>query len=140
MITPTELDFTIWQGSTVRQGFEMWLDEARTEPFDPDGWEARSQIRDKLKSPDFVLGFATSATAMDLGPKVGTIEFEKVLNSTSEHVKTILWLRATPAQTSAVSINRGVYDNEIVSGEDVGRAFQGSVTFSPEVTRNEKAS
>lgn len=140
MITPTELDFTIWQGSTVRQGFEMWLDEARTQPFDSDGWEARSQIRDKLKSLDFVLGFTTSDAVMDLGPNVGTIEFEKILNSTSEHVKTILWLRATPEQTSAVSASRGVYDIEIISGQDVGRAFQGSVTFSPEVTRNEKSS
>lgn len=140
MITPTQIDFTIWQGSTVRQGFEMWLDEARTEPFDPEGWEVRSQVRQKIDAPDFVLGFTSSSTVMDLGPSVGTAEFQKVLNETSELIKTILWLNATPAQTSAVQIKRGAYDIELIdSMGNVGRAFQGAVLFSPEVTRNEKA-
>jgi hypothetical protein len=135
MITPVQQDFIIWQGATVRQGFEMWLDAEMTEPFDPDGYGARSQIREKITSPAFALGFTTPG-AMSDGENVGEIEFEKVLNEATEHVKTILWLKATPEQTDALTIKRGVYDIEIIDSEDnVGRAFEGSVTISPQVTR-----
>lgn len=110
-------DFTLEQGTTFRRTFR-WRQPDGVTPKDLTGWTAKMQIRPKPGQPE-ALTLSTDA------PGGITIN-----GAAGEVTVTIL-----PAQSSAITIRRGVYDLELTSpGGEVFRLIEGTVTVSPEVT------
>jgi hypothetical protein len=109
-------DIYIEQGATFRLSL-VWKDSAQA-PINLTGYTARMQIRQSIASSTTVLSL-TTAQAITLGGALGTIE-----------------VVISAAQTSALTIRKGVYDLELeASNGVVTRLLQGSVEVSPEVTR-----
>jgi hypothetical protein len=47
-LEPAKQTFKVWRGTTFRQAFELWQDDAQTDPYDLDGYSATLTIREKL--------------------------------------------------------------------------------------------
>lgn len=112
-----DYDILIEQGSTFSLNI-VWKDSEGT-PIDITGHTARMQIRKTVKSTDVLASATTENGKIVLGGETGTIDVT-IPNS----------------ETSDLSIKCGVYDLELESDSGiVTRLIQGSVTVSPEVTR-----
>lgn len=120
MFVPQKVDFTIYQGSSLRLAWEI-VQKGTASPVDLTGYKARMQMRERLKD---------EGTVLDLTTENGGISIAV------SPEKTLLTIYASPATTAGISVKKGVYDLELVdaSGE-VFRLMEGGVTVSPEVTR-----
>lgn len=110
------------QNITVERGatFSLvvtWRDSNGT-AINITGYTARMQCRRSVEADETLFSLTDSA-GLALGGAAGTIT-----------------ITLTAAQTAAIDATSGVYDLELVSaGGVVTRLVEGSVTFSPEVTR-----
>lgn len=110
------LDITIEQGATFTLDF-VWKDSDGI-PVDLTGYSGRMQVRKAVGSADAALTL-TSPTGITLGGNTGAIS-----------------VKATPTQTSAITLRTGVYDLELQDPNgDVLRFAEGAATVSFEVTR-----
>lgn len=118
MTTPAKLKFTIYQGATFRKRL-TWTAPSGT-PIDLTGCTARMQVREEVESTTVLLSLTTENDGIALGGALGTID-----------------LYASDEDTSAFTWGAGVWDLEIVHpGGEVTRLAQGSISVSPEVTRD----
>ena len=118
MTTPAKLKFTIYQGATFRKRL-TWSAPSGT-PIDLTGCTARMQVRSDVGSPTALLSLTTENDGIVLGGALGTIE-----------------LYVSDEDTAAITWDGGVWDLEIVHpGGEVTRLAQGSISVSPEVTRD----
>lgn len=119
MTTPAKLKFTIYQGATFRKRL-TWKTGPLSSPVDLTGCTARMQVRSSVDSPIVLLPLTTENGGIALGGTAGTID-----------------LYVSDAGTTAITWSGGVWDLEIVyPGGDVTRLAQGSISVSPEVTRD----
>lgn len=119
MTKPAKLKLTIYQGATFRKRL-AWKAGKPAVPVDLTGCTARMQVRSEIESPVVLLALTTEDGGIALGGAAGTVD-----------------LYVSDEDTAAITWTAGVYDLEIVhpSGE-VTRLIQGSVSVSPEVTRD----
>jgi hypothetical protein len=116
MITPAQHNFIIYQGSTLRKPF-VW--QANNVPVDITGYTGRCQFRPTLDSDIVALNLTTLNGGVLIDGPTGTIT-----------------LYASDAQTAALTLDKYVYDLEIVDTVgDVSRLVFGTVTLSKEITR-----
>lgn len=88
-------------------------------PVNLTGYKARAQMREEYDSPDAFLTFTTDD---------GSIVFDALTGKVT--------LIASAAATSAVPVDGGVWDFELVDSlGEVTRILQGKVVVSPESTR-----
>lgn len=124
MFVPQQQNLVVYQGASFIELFNLTSDGL---PFESDGWKARMQIRETLEA---------STVIVDLTTENGGLSFVKTNDSEGKLVSTNLKIYIAPAVTTAIDIQSGVYDLELVDAAgDVGRLLEGSVTFNPEVTR-----
>lgn len=114
-MTAGKYPLTIEQGATLAQVF-TWRDSSDA-LVNLTGYTARCQVRRTLSDPDTLLSLTTENGGITLGGSAGTIQ-----------------LNASATATAALS-GKGVYDLELISGSTVTRLIEGTVYFSPEVTR-----
>lgn len=128
MFTPIEKNLTIYQGATFFYGFQLQIkNDTSVVPLDLNGWTARMQIREKIKS---------DAVAAELTTENGGIVFEEEHDEEGQLIESRVHLVLHPPQTNALTLTRGVYDLEMVDPiGNVGRILQGAVTIIPQVTR-----
>lgn len=89
-------------------------------PIDLTGCTARMQVRSEVESPDVLIELTTENGRITLGGVDGTVD-----------------LLISAADTAAIDWDGGVFDLEIVHpGGQVTRLAEGSVSVSPEVTRD----
>lgn len=116
---PAEYDFIIYQYSTLRKPFEMFVDEAETTPFDFSNYTIKAQLRKKdVKIIDF------------------TIELSSLLGADGQFA-----LVLTDEQTAALTESTTYsyhYDVTIepVGGGEINRLLQGHVMISKGVTHD----
>lgn len=120
MTKPAKLKLTIYQGATFRKRL-TWTGPAPTRtPIDMTGCTARMQVRSEVESAVVLLSLTTENGGITLGGATGTID-----------------LLSADDETAAITWDGGVWDLEIVHpGGDVTRLAQGSISVSPEVTRD----
>ena len=122
MTTPAKLKFTIYQGATFRKRLR-WTNKPAGTPLDLTGCKARMQARAEIDSTDVLLELTTENGGITLGGTAGTID---------------LYVGATA--TAAITWEGGVFDLEIIHPgalpDDVTRLAQGTISVSPEVTRD----
>lgn len=122
MTTPAKLKFTIYQGATFRRRLR-WSVKGTGVPIDLTGCTARMQVRVEKESPTALLTLTTENGGISLGGAAGTVE---------------LYVGATA--TAAITWDGGVFDLEIIHPgalpDDVTRLAEGSISVSPEVTRD----
>lgn len=88
-------------------------------PVSLGGYVARMQVRKKLKDSEVVLSLTTEN---------GGITIDNLLK--------VIYIKATPAQTSVLNFSQAVYDLELISPTgDIIRFAEGSLTLRAEVTR-----
>ena len=110
------VDLTIEQGATFTD--ESLLVDADGEVIDLTGYTARMDIKADIADTDPVISLTTDNGRIIITPSAGSV---------------LLYL--DPAETAAISIERGVYDLEVVSaGGDVTRLMQGAVVVDLNVT------
>lgn len=118
MTTPAKLKLTIYQGATFRKRL-TWKAPNGT-PIDLTGCSARMQVRNEVGSDVVLIGLSTVNGRITLGGVAGTID---------------LWI--ADEDTTLIAWESGVFDLEITHpGGDVTRLAQGSISVSPEVTRD----
>lgn len=104
----------VQQGATYNQSITL-KNAANTAPINITGCTVAAQIREQYTDATPVATFATNIP-------VGT--------------DGVIQISLTPTQTSAITIERGVYDIEITyPGGTKDRILQGNVVISKEVTR-----
>lgn len=107
-------DFTLEQGTTFRRTIKVGMDLT--------GYTARMSIAPKAGQP--------AAITLTTGSGI-TI----TASATPETTPSEILLTITDAQSSGLTLKRGVYDLELESTDgDVIRLLEGKVTISPEVT------
>lgn len=112
-----KLDLYIEQGATFLKSL-LWK-TSDDDPIDLTDYTARMQIREKLKDENPVIELTTENNRIILGGEEGTIT-----------------LTISADDTSDLTIKKGVYDLELVSGGGVvTRLLEGAITVAPEVTR-----
>lgn len=119
MTKPAKLKLTIYQGATFRKRL-TWKAGTPAVPVDLTGCTARMQVREEVDSASALLTLTTENDRITLGGTAGTIE-----------------LYVSDEDTADITWEGGVWDLEIVHpGGEVTRLAQGSVSVSPEVTRD----
>lgn len=122
MTKPAKLKLTIYQGATFRKRLR-WSDKATSTPIDLTGCTARMQVRAEKESPTALLSLSTENGGIALGGAAGTVD---------------LYVGATA--TAAITWESGLFDLEVVHPgalpDDVTRLAEGSISVSPEVTRD----
>ncbi|CAN7453835.1 hypothetical protein LJR066_002859 [Acidovorax sp. LjRoot66] len=119
MTKPAKLKLTIYQGATFRKRL-TWKAGTPAVPVDLTGCTARMQVRAEIESATVLLNLTTENGGITLGGTAGTID-----------------LLSAEDETSDMTWDGGVWDLEIVHpGGEVTRLAQGSVSVSPEVTRD----
>jgi hypothetical protein len=114
-----KLKLLIEQGATFSKVL-TWKAGTPAVPVDLTGCTARMQIRSEITSPTPLTTLTTENGGIELGGVAGTIT-----------------LIITPTATAAFTWTAGVYDLEIIlSPTDIRRLVYGTVTVSPEVTRD----
>ena len=117
MTTPANIPIEIYQGQTF-EDFLEYTEEDGT-PVDLTGCKARMQIREELESPTVAVELTTENDGLEIDFISG-----KIRRFISD------------ADTSALAIQAGTYDLEIVwPNTYVTRLCEGFVTVKPEVTR-----
>lgn len=112
-----EYDITVEQGATFQLNI-TWKNPDTT-PVNLTGYTARMQIREKHSSTTALVSLTSAAGDIVLGGVLGTI---------------VVTIPATV--TDDLTIKRGVYDLELISGSSfVTRLIEGCVNVTPEVTR-----
>ncbi len=118
MTTPAKLKLTIYQGATFRKRL-VWKSPSGT-PIDLTGCTARMQVRAEVESAVVLLNLTTENGGITLGGATGVIE-----------------LLSAPTETATMEWDGGVWDLEVAHPNgDVTRLAQGSISVSPEVTRD----
>lgn len=117
-MTAGQYDITIEQGATFERTL-TWNDQNGS-PINLTGYTARMHVRrTHYDNGTPLLTLTTENGGITLGGAAGTIA-----------------LTVSATATSAVTAASGVYDLELVSaGGRVTRLLEGSVDFTPEVTR-----
>ena len=120
MSKPAKLKLTIYQGATFRKRL-TWTGPAPTRtPIDLTGCTARMQVRPEIESAAVLLSLTTENGGITLGGVAGTVE----LFVSDDASTAFTWLS-------------GVWDLEIEHpGGEVTRLAYGTVSVSPEVTRD----
>ena len=113
----SKLKLGIDQGATFRRRL-TWKTGTPASPVNLTGYTARMQVRGELADDAVLLELTTENGGITLGGAAGTID-----------------LHISAAATAAFTWEAGVYDLEMVSGDDVTRLVAGTVSVSPEVTR-----
>lgn len=109
-------DLYVEKGATFATTL-TWRD-VNNNPVDLTGYTARLQIRRAAAAEDVLVGL-TSGAGLTLGGAAGTIA-----------------VRIEATVTAAIPADAGVYDLELQAADGtVTRLVEGTVTFSPEVTR-----
>lgn len=112
-----QYDLTINKGETFLRTV-TWHDSTGA-PVNLLGYSARMMVRHKITDAAPVISLSSPSGGLVLGDAAGTISI--TIDDTT---------------TSSVSAPYGVYDLELVSPTGiVTRLLEGSVTFTPEVTR-----
>lgn len=120
MTKPAKLKFTIYQGATFRKRLTWKGPLPAQTPIDLTGCTARMQVRPELKSATVLVELNTTNGGITLGGVAGTVD----LYLSDEATAAFTWLS-------------GAWDLEIeFPGGEVIRLAQGSVSVSPEVTRD----
>lgn len=107
-------DFTLEQGTDFELPVRV--------PMDLTGYSARMQVRAKAGDPVVALSLTTENGGITIENSVDPLVTPSVIT-----------VRVTPAQTSPLTLKRGVYDLEL-AGPKVIRLLKGKVTIDPEVT------
>lgn len=117
-VHPAKHNLYVYRGATFSEAI-TWKDENAT-PVDLTGFTARMHMRETMEASTPFLTLTTENNGITLGGAAGTIN-----------------ILATAAATSAITATGGVYDLEIVAGDNVTvtRLLEGIVFISPEVTR-----
>ena len=120
-VQPTEYDLVITRGETYVRQF-LWQTGTPAAPIDLTSYTARMQVRPSWLVPGTTPAAAiislTETNGIALGGTYGTVT-----------------VTITDAVTSALAINDGVYDLELVSpAGKVTKLLRGTVTVLPEVT------
>lgn len=110
------LHLTIEQGATF-DPVMTWKDE-NGDAINLTGYTARMQIREEVESTTTLHEATTANSEIVLGGIAGTITFA---------ISAVI--------TAAFTFDTGVYDLELVNGNDVTRLLRGDVVLSKEVTR-----
>lgn len=111
-------DILIEQGATFLLNL-VWKDSLGA-PINLTGYTARMQVRHKITDASPLLTFTTENGGITLGGVAGTIA-----------------VTGSATLTDALTVKSGVYDLELVSGTGVvTRLIEGSVTITPQVTRD----
>ena len=119
MTKPAKLKLTFYQGATFSKRLR-WTVKATGVPIDLTGCAARMQVRPEVESSTVLLELTTANGGITLGGVAGTIEL-----FVSDDASTLFTWSA------------GVWDLEIeFPSGDVTRLAQGTVSVSPEVTRD----
>lgn len=114
-----KLKLRIEQGATFRK-LLTWKAGTPAVPVDITGCTARMQIRADIDDADPLISLTTENGGITLGDTAGTIE-----------------LYISDTDTAAITWETGVYDLEIIlANGDVRRLLYGTVTVTPEVTRD----
>lgn len=125
MITPLELELTIYQGATFTKTI-TWKTGSPAVAVDLTNYTAKMQIRETYNS---------TATAIEIGTEDsngGGI----VLGNNG-----VIELKITDTQTSGLTIKSGVYDLELTERDSNGakiavhKLLRGKVKIVPEVTK-----
>lgn len=123
-----EHNFTFRQGDDVTARFDLWLDAARTVPFDPTGWSARMQIRRNPNAP----------VILELSTTNGLLDFEAETDDEDAVVKVYLKLNFISEDTSELPADTDLgYDIELHMAENniTQTVFAGTVTAEAEYTK-----
>lgn len=118
MPAPFKLKPVIYQGATFDDVL-TW--KSAGVPVDLTGCTARMQVREQIDSPSVLLSLTTENGGIVLGGTSGTV---------SIHMSAV--------DTAAITWTAGVFDLEIIfaDGVTVRRLLSGSISVSPEVTRD----
>ena len=112
-------DLYIEQGATFRK-LLTWKAGTPSLPVDLTGCTARMQIRAAIDDATPLVDLTTENSGITLGDTLGTIE-----------------LYISDTDTAAFTFTTGIYDLEIIlANDDVRRLLYGTVTVTPEVTRD----
>jgi hypothetical protein len=115
---PATYNFTLYQGQAYRQSM-VWKDSLDV-PVDLTGYTAKMQIRKRVTSAEPYIELNTEDGGITLGGVLGTI----LLEISAEDTAALTWR------------GNAVYDLELTPANGATkRLLQGTVTFSPEVTR-----
>ena len=116
---PASISLTIYQGSTFERSFQ-WKTSSPPVPVDLTGYKARMQIRENIKSADFIIEMTTE--------NGGII----ITNPVEGRIK----LYISSDDTTRMNFKSAIYDLELIRPDNsVVRLFGGSVSLSLEVTR-----
>ena len=112
---PYKKNLTIYKGASFQHRF-LWVTPDEV-PVNLTGYSARMQIREDYDSP-VTLELTTENNRLVVGNKNGNVD-----------------LLVTASETTALTIDNGIYDLELVNGEEVIKLALGKVKIVPEVTR-----
>lgn len=116
---PFKLNLKIYQGATF-SALQTWKVGSPAAPVDLTGCTARMQVREAVDAPAVLLECTTEDGRIVLGGADGTV-----------------LIQLTAVDTAALAWTAGVYDLEVVFADGtVRRLLAGTVTVSPEVTRD----
>jgi hypothetical protein len=114
-----KLNLAIDQGATFKHVMSLKAGSATSPAMDLTGYKARMQVRPELASDEVLIELTTENGRITITPSIGE-----------------LMLKLTPAETTALSFSKAVYDLELESlNGDVTRLLQGNVSLSRQVTR-----
>ena len=105
------------QGATNRK-LVTWKAGEPAVAVDLTGSTAKAQVRATITSEEVLVELTTENGGIVLGGVAGTVE-----------------MIFSPVHTVGVTWRAAVYDLEIITGTEVRRLLQGTITLSPEVTR-----
>jgi hypothetical protein len=119
-MSASKVNLKIEQGATLDK-LITWKSGEPPEPVDLTGCAARAQFREKIESTQVLLELSTENGMLELGGTAGTVRY-----------------RVNAVTTAAMQWRSAVHDLEIIfPDETVRRLIYGSVSVSPEVTREQ---
>lgn len=109
---PAHYDLNLYRGDTSRTSFVLWLDAAKTLPFDLTGVGVKAQIREKPDSPAIIAELTCAVTL----PNTIVV--------------------SVPTDVAATLKSRGAWDLQLtlVNG-DIQTVLAGAANATPDVTR-----
>ena len=116
MTRPTESNLEIFKGMTFEHRF-AYVDE-NDAPINITGYTARMQLREEWDSPDPAIISLTDTGGIAISGTLGVCD-----------------VTITATQTAALTVDKAVYDLEIVNGPKVIKLARGKIKIYPEATR-----